>query len=287
MSITANKWKSTMVGGQFKNVDYVPTFGSTINANATFQRDVNIGGNLTITGDLSNSTIYSLQDKTSHLTQTSPTLLNINDDISVSGVIYSTDIQTTDITALNLKSYDAYSNVINIGDSGVGVCNILSPNTTIDGNLIVAGTLTTSGSALTITDLNVSNNITAGVNISCGSTLQSTDLAVTGVGYFSGSLSAVNAGFPQMQTRNITSYSAFSNVINIGDLTLGATNILSDTLNISGSIVNTVYNTLQNTVSGLVTKCQHQTGNATQTLFSNYTVCDHLQCNDLAVQDWT
>jgi hypothetical protein len=178
--------------------------------------------------------------------------------------------------------------VINIGDSGVGVCNILPPNTTISGNLIVGGTLTTSGgSTLTITDLNVSNNITAGVNIACGSTLQSTDLAVTGVGYFKGSLSAVNAGFPQMQTHNITSYSAFSNVINIGDLTLGATNILTDTLNISGSIVNTVYNALQNTVSGFVTKCQHQTGNAIQTIFSDYTVCNHLQCNDLAIADWT
>ena len=34
-------------------------------------------------------------------------------------------------------------------------------------------------------------------------------------------------------------------------------------------------------------KTQHQTANSTQTLFSDYTVCDHLQCNDLACEDWT
>jgi hypothetical protein len=157
MSITANKWKSTTVGGEFKNVDYVPTTGSTINANAIFQRDITVGGNIIntiLTASLASlsSLITALQTKCQNIIGSSTTLTTI------------------------------------------------SNNLTVAGNLIVGGTVTTSGSTLTITDLNVSNNITAGVNIACGSNLQSTDLAVTGVGYFSGCLSTVNAGFPQMQT---------------------------------------------------------------------------------------
>jgi hypothetical protein len=40
-------------------------------------------------------------------------------------------------------------------------------------------------------------------------------------------------------------------------------------------------------VNALKYKTQHQSANATQTLFSDYTVCTHLQCDDLACADWT
>jgi hypothetical protein len=44
---------------------------------------------------------------------------------------------------------------------------------------------------------------------------------------------------------------------------------------------------ITNDIDALKYKTKFQTGTSTQTLFSDYTVCDHLQCNDLAVADWT
>ena len=73
-------------------------------------------------------------------------------------------------------------------------------------------------------------------------------------------------------TANIYTTGLAGSIINVGNS--------NTTLNLNNAVF-----TGGGDIDALKIKSQHQTANSTQTLFSNYTVCNHLQCNDLAFKN--
>ena len=75
--------------------------------------------------------------------------------------------------------------------------------------------------------------------------------------------------------------------VNVGDAS-GALHISHNTtidkdLTVTGNLINSGLTSITTSINTLNTKTQHQTGKATQTIFSDYTVCNHLQCNDIYI----
>ncbi len=71
--LTYNQFKSTTIYGNFRNSDYVPSSGTGINANAIFDRDVSISGNLSVSGN----TTYNSNLPTSTITCSNPNQFTI------------------------------------------------------------------------------------------------------------------------------------------------------------------------------------------------------------------
>jgi microcystin-dependent protein len=160
-TLTTNQFKSTTIYGNFRNSDYTPSSGTAVNANAIFDRDVSITGNLSVSGN----TTYNTNLPTSTLTPSTSTQLTTkayvdnkttlsevqsNNNVFTGTNTFNTSLPTSTLTPSTSTQLTTKSYVDNAISSGGGTVLLSANNTWTGTNTYNTNIQIVSGSSLFI-----------------------------------------------------------------------------------------------------------------------------------------